>query len=91
MIVVAEKDRPLRIPMSASAAPMRRAEKAAVLPLKKRMNCFGYIDRDSGQRRVPEPPDKYDWVNIAHEIGSHKLTINSCSAANGLSGRSHKL
>ena len=27
-------------------------------PLKKRMNCLGYIVRDSGHRRVPEPPDR---------------------------------
>ncbi len=26
--------------------------------LKNRMNCFGYMDRESGHRRVPEPPDK---------------------------------
>ena len=26
--------------------------------LKTLMNCLGYMARDSGQRRVPEPPDK---------------------------------
>jgi hypothetical protein len=25
---------------------------------KKRMNCLGYMARDSGHRRVPEPPER---------------------------------
>ena len=27
-------------------------------PLKKRMNCLGYMARDRGHRRVPDPPDR---------------------------------
>src|SRR5690606_5544465 len=29
-----------------------------VSPALKRMNCFGYMARESGHKRVPEPPDK---------------------------------
>ena len=28
-------------------------------------NCFGYFSRDSGHRRVPEPPDNTTgWINM---------------------------
>ena len=34
--------------------------------LEKRMNCLGYMARDSGHRRVPEPPKKDDRENGVH-------------------------
>ena len=38
-------------------APQGGAEQLPC-PLKKRMNCLGYMVRDNGHRRVPEPPDR---------------------------------
>jgi hypothetical protein len=33
-------------------------KKLGVWSLKKRMNCFGYMLRDMGHNRVPEPPER---------------------------------
>ena len=59
MIVVAQQDRRLRSRRrrrsgGCSVAP----RKLVAWPLKKWMNCFGYMARDSGHSRVPEPPDR---------------------------------
>src|SRR5215468_3065081 len=43
-----------------ASLPSRRkvtARKLDVCSSKKRMNCLGYIVRDRGHRRVPEPPE----------------------------------
>ena len=57
VIVVAEQDRRARNPASLARRFSVAARKLELWPLKKRMNCFGYIARDRGQSRVPEPPE----------------------------------
>ena len=58
---------------SAGESPLRwlrrvsvAARKLELWPLKKRMNCFGYIARDSGHSRVPEPPERMTGIDVAH-------------------------
>jgi hypothetical protein len=44
---------------NAASSMRRRVDPSSVpCPLKKRMNCLGYIVRDNGHKRVPEPPDR---------------------------------
>ena len=45
-------------PASAGSRFNVAARKLEVWPSKKRMNCLGYMVRDSGHSRVPEPPDR---------------------------------
>ena len=57
MVVVADHDRP----GEASSGRKRvsvAARKLETWLSKKRMNCLGYMARDSGHRRVPEPPER---------------------------------
>ena len=45
-------------PASAGSRFSVAARKLEAWPSKKRMNCLGYMARDSGHSRVPEPPDR---------------------------------
>ena len=75
VVVIAEDGRGGKAAGSirASVAPSRLP-----WPLKKRMNCFGYMVRDSGHRRVPEPPDK---------ITGTIIRCSSCKACTLACGR----
>ena len=45
-------------------------------------SCFGYFSRDSGHRRVPEPPDKtMGWMSILNWVGWTVATRQSASGA----------
>ena len=57
MITVAEQDRCRETGLRLQAVE-RSTEKSWSCPPKKRMNCFGHIDRDTGRRRVPDPLQK---------------------------------
>src|SRR5262245_59510324 len=49
---------------------------------EKRMNCFGYIARDSGHRRVPDPPESTIGYIASRELLSFCTGIAFETAAN---------
>ena len=66
VIVVAEEDRRARSRPRGFRRFSVAPRKLALWPLKKRMNCLGYMARDSGHSRVPEPPDRMTGNTCAH-------------------------
>ena len=65
MIVVAQQRSAPRSRRPAVRRFSVAPRKLELWPLKKRMNCFGYMARDSGHSRVPEPPERMTGCKVA--------------------------
>ena len=58
VVVVADDDGLGEPRLAAGSRFSVAARKLEAWSSKKRMNCLGYMARDSGHRRVPEPPER---------------------------------
>src|ERR1700742_1744515 len=63
-------------PSSARRSARSNVLRSSDCPSAMRMNGFGYALRDTGHKRVPEPPDKMTGINI----GAHSLVAGSLVA-----------